>query len=185
MNNFTAFNGQVNIVLFNDIVEFVAGTAANAHDLVLHHLKTTHLWYAQTSNENIQRHYGFRYFGELLERYEERFGSNIADIRAIALAMAYTKDLLTDEMFVGRQKSDFLRKIKKLSRTDVFLKGALYRLRKDETDVSGLLNDLAQTTYSKPKSWCSSYRYLMTLSRRLQLSSLSSSDCWVQREPSQ
>ncbi|MCL2619645.1 MAG: hypothetical protein FWD97_01760 [Defluviitaleaceae bacterium] len=113
---FSAFNNQVNIELFNDVVEFIAATASADNSMtILRHLKATNLWYTQTHDENIRHKYGFRYFGELLERYEERFGSDIADIRAIALAMAYSKDMLSDDMFVGRQKDDFIRRFTRLS----------------------------------------------------------------------
>jgi len=145
---YDAYQGRVNIRLFNDIIEFVASTVKNAEP-VLKHLRNTHLWYLQTFNENIQQSLGFRYFGELLERYEERHGSDIADIRAIALALAFSKDMLTDDMFVGRQKDNFIRKITRLSDSDIFLKGALYWLRKDEANVHGLLSELMQMTFSK------------------------------------
>ena len=142
----SAFESRVNIGLFNDIIEFAAGASENP-SAVLGHLASTHLWYSNSQTGNIQQKYGFRYFGELLERYEDRIGSDIADTRAIALAMAYTKDLLTDEMFVGKQKNDFLRKITKLSDTDIYLKGALCQLGKGETDVRWLLDDLVHTAY--------------------------------------
>ena len=146
---FNAFQGQVNIALFNDIIGFIAGAATDNSSRVLRHLASTHIWYSYTQNDNIQKNYGFRYFGELLERYEERFGSDIADIRAIALAMAYTKDLLADEMFVGRQKDNFLRKITGLAETDLYLKGALYQLNKDEACAQEMFVALQQVTHTK------------------------------------
>jgi len=146
---FAAFHDQVNIVLFNDIVEFVAGTSAENHSVVLRELEYSHLWYSRTHNENIQQKYSFRYLGELLERFEERHGSTIADIRAIALALAYAKDLLADDMFVGRQKSDFINKIVKLSDSDIYLKGALFRLGLGEYNVNDLLNYPTGMHYTK------------------------------------
>lgn len=113
---FAAYLGQVNITLFNDIVEFIIGSAFNGSSLpVLRHLKENHIWFKQTDDDNIRQRYGFRYLGELLERYEKRYGSDIADIRAIALAMAWSKDMLTDDMFVGSQRDGFMRKISRLA----------------------------------------------------------------------
>ena len=144
---FAAFHGQVNIELFNDIIEFVSGTSAENHTVALRELEYSHLWYSRTHNENIQQKYGFRYLGELLERFEERHGSDIADIRAIALALAYAKDLLTDDMFVGSQKGDFISKVVKLSDSDIYLKGSLYRLGLGEYNVNDLLNDIIGMHY--------------------------------------
>jgi len=143
--HFSTFNGKVNIKLFNEIIEFIVG--GNSEPTLIH-LKSAHLWYKETFDDNIRNNYGFRYFGELLERYEERFGSDISDIRAIMLAMAFSKDILTDDMFVGRQKEDFLRKITSLAEKDLYLKGALYIFGKGEKDVRGLLYDLTTTNYA-------------------------------------
>ena len=146
---FAAFQGQVNIELFNDIMEFVAGASAENNPASLRTLEYSHLWYSRTTNENIQQKYGFRYLGELLERYEERHGSDIADVRAIALALAYAKDMLTDDMFVGKQKGDFISKVVKILDSDIYLKGALYRLGLGEYNTSTLLNDLTNADYTK------------------------------------
>ena len=132
---FDAFNGKVNINLFNEIVHFTAGTTTDAQRYKsLGHLTSTHLWYTTPKGGGIQEKYGFRYFGELLERYEERFGSDIADIRAITLALAYSKSMHTDEMFVGSQKKDFLRRVTTLSESDIYLKGALFLLNQDTAE---------------------------------------------------
>jgi len=112
-------------------------------------MESSHLWFSWTRNENIQHKYGFRYLGELLERFDERLGSDIEDIRATALALAYAKDLLTDDMFVGRQKGDFISKIVDLSDSDIYLKGALYRLGLGEYNTSTLLNDLTSVHYTE------------------------------------
>ena len=63
-----------------------------------------------------------------LERYEERFGMTVPDLRAIALALAYTRSLTTPEMFVGPQRDNFLRNVRKAAAGDVYLSGALYLL---------------------------------------------------------
>ena len=146
-----AYQEQVNIGLFNDIIAFVMATTAAETTPVNRKLTEKHLWYSESGSENIQDRYGFRYFGELLERYEDKAGSDIKDIRAIALAMAYTKGLITDDMIVGHQKTNFIRKITNISEenNDLYLKAALYLLRKDETDASGLLDELTQTIYTR------------------------------------
>ena len=52
----------------------------------------------------------------------------LPDLRAIALALGFTNELLTREMFVGSQKRDFVEKIKKQAASDIYLTGALYLL---------------------------------------------------------
>jgi len=146
---FQAYHDYVNIGLYNDIVAFVMATTAADTMPVLRSLKPNHLWYRESHNNNIQVQYGFRYLGELLERYEDKAGSDIRDMRAIALAIADTRDLFTDDMFVGNQKNNFIKKITRLSVGDIYLKGALYLLKKDDSNASGLFDVLTRATYTK------------------------------------
>jgi len=146
---FLAFHEQVNIGLYNDIVAFVMATTAADTKQVYRNLTDNHLWYCRSHNDNIQEQYGFRYFGELLERFEDRAGSDISDIRAIALAMADTKDLFTDDMFVGNQKNNFIKKITRLSVGDIYLKSALYLLKKDDANSDELLELLTRSAYNR------------------------------------
>jgi len=142
-----AFDEQINIDLFNDVIAFVMATTSADTAAVYRRLHGRHLWYARSDNDNIQAQYGFRYFGELLERFEDRAGSDIRDMRAIALAMAYTKDLLTDSMFVGNQKTGFISKIKRMSVNDTYLKGAVYLLLENENGTEKLLEILTRVTF--------------------------------------
>jgi len=142
-----AYDGQVNIVLFNDIINFILSVTAEPKDELLEKLLASHMWFSRTKGEEFQERYGFRYLGELLERYEEKFGSDIADTRAIALAMGFAKDIITDDMFVGRQKANFMRKITKLADADLYLKGALFKLvdKKDSLELRSELENIAST----------------------------------------
>ena len=81
------FRGKININLFNEVIAFVMATSAEEALPIHKSLTEKHLWDSQTSENAIRKQYGFRYFGELLERFEENFDSDITDIRAIALAM--------------------------------------------------------------------------------------------------
>ena len=144
--NIEIFQGKVNINLFNEVIAFVMATSAEETLPIHKNLTEKHLWYSQTSGNTIQERYGFRYFGELLERFEENFDSNITDIRAIALAMAYTK-VFSDDMFIGNQKNNFIRKIKQSAESDIYLKGALYLLSENETERNGYA--LASTAYAQ------------------------------------
>ncbi len=126
VKEYEAFEKEINIKLFNDIVSLIMETTNVDYNSTLNELKQKHIWFQRTINNTIQEEYGFKYFGELLERYEQRIGTNIKDIRAIALALAYSKSLITKEMITGTQLVDFINKVKRMSEKDIYLKGALY-----------------------------------------------------------
>ena len=149
VQSFGAYHDEINIPLFNDIISFITKTTAEPFAETINRLASNHLWYSDSSNNDIQEQYGFRYFGELLERYEDKACSDIKDIRAIALAMAYSRDLLTKDMFVGKQKYAFIKKIKAMAKNDLYLKGAIYLLNKDESDDKKLFNELTQMKYER------------------------------------
>lgn len=122
-----AYGAKINLPLFNSIVSFVLDTA-EATRAQRAGLRRQCPFLTQASGEAFQEKYGFLYLGELLERYEERFGMAVPDLRAIALALAYTRDLTTPEMFIGPQQANFLRNVRKAAGGDIYLSGALYLL---------------------------------------------------------
>ena len=123
----TAYSAKINLPLLNSIVAFVLDTAEVTRAQSAEPYKRCPFLTPQDGS-TFQERYGFLYLGELLERYEERFGMNTQDLRAIALAMSYTCDLTTAEMFVGTQREDFLRRVRRASDGDLYLAGALYLL---------------------------------------------------------
>ena len=76
------FQKDVNIKLFNDIIAFIAKTTDVETRPIYRDLSENHLWYSRSEDENIQEQYGFRYFGELLERFEDRTNADVKDIFA-------------------------------------------------------------------------------------------------------
>ena len=89
------------------------------------------LSYNAKSSEFQQKH-GFLCLGELLERYESRFGMSIQDRCAIALALGYTRHIVTNEMFVGNQFDAFLRELNRNADGDIYLTSALYMLNEGQ-----------------------------------------------------
>ena len=61
-----------------------------------------------------------------MERYEEKIGNDIRDFRAIALGLGYTKKLITNTMITTTQEVDFIYKVEKRTKNDIYLKAALY-----------------------------------------------------------
>lgn len=95
-----------------------------------------------------QEKYGFLYLGELLERYEERFGMNVPDLRAIALALGLTREFTTHEMFVGSQRENFLRNVQQAAEGDIYLTGALYLLNEGSSGMAEYEQKLAAAQYT-------------------------------------
>ena len=129
-----AYASKINLALFADIAAFVMDTAkaGAAQRNVLR--RRCPFWPGQPGGA-FQEKYGFLYLGELLERYEERFGMSVPDLRAIALALGYTRELLAVERFVGSQRDDFVRKVRKSADGDIYLSGALHLLGEDPEDM--------------------------------------------------
>lgn len=126
-NELSAYTAKINLPLLDSITAFVLDTA-EATRAQRGELYRQCPFLTRASGEAFQEKYGFLYLGELLERYEERFGMTVPDLRAIALALAYTRSLTTPEMFVGPQRDNFLRNVRKAAAGDVYLSGALYLL---------------------------------------------------------
>ncbi len=126
-----AFTEKVNLSLFGDVTHFILEATETSHEQMEQLACHCVLFDPEHEPGSIQEKYSFLYLGELLERYEERCGMPLPDLRAIALALGFTNELLTKEMFVGSQKRDFVEKIKKQAAGDIYLTGALYLLGED------------------------------------------------------
>ena len=100
------------------------------------------LFGCQETEQTMEEQYGLRYPGEVLERYEERCGSDTGKIRALALAVAQEKELLDQFMFTGSQLKDFMGRIRSLAETDLYLTGVLYLMTESEKECRRLLDQL-------------------------------------------
>ena len=126
---FRAYADQINIDLFNAAVQLAAETTEAQKETSTLFQRLEHLpWYRRVSGSDFFESLEIRYFGELLERYGEKLGDDIANTRAIALAMAWTMPILTSNMFVGRQRDDFMLKLNLLGESDVYIAASLHRL---------------------------------------------------------
>lgn len=90
-----------------------------------------------------------RYIGEITERFEERIGSRPEIFRALALALGFALPFLTDSMFVGTQREDFIRRLDKEAGNDLYLQGARYLLTTDPMERKQLRSQLAGDTYQR------------------------------------
>ena len=158
MEELNALKKQINLPLFRGLMGFIIDTikADGSQQRILR--SRCLIPFSCANGEDFQKKYGFLYLGELLERYEERFGMGRPDLRAIALALGYTSDLTPDDMFVGTQRVDFLKKVQKAADGDVYLTGALYLYYEGKSNVVTYETALAQMKL------CSTEEVLFTVS---------------------
>ena len=142
---YKVYEDIINIQLFNEIVAFIKSTTNNKDKYTtLLNIEKNCIWYKNLDSSNIQDKYGFEYFGELLERYDERIGNKIENTRAIALALGYCSELIESNMIIGTQLIDFLNKIQESS-ADIYLKSALYLY--DNIKYEDYANQLIEKKY--------------------------------------
>lgn len=120
------FEKKINIKLCNELINFIAETSSNDSCDTLNNIKEKCIWFKEKDIIEINSICEIEYLGELLERYEEKIGNDIKNIRAISLALGYAKDLVTSNMIIGTQLVDFINKIKNIASDDIYLQGALY-----------------------------------------------------------
>lgn len=144
-----AYEGQINLKLLGSIVSFTA-QAANATQAQKNEIRRRRIFSNYPADPNaMQEEYGFLYLGELLERYEDRFGMTPQDRRAIALALGYAAGIATDGMFVGSQRADFIQSVRRSAPGDIYLIGALYLLHEGQSDGPTYENQLKEWKYDK------------------------------------
>lgn len=84
--------------------------------------------------KRIEDQYSLCYPGEVLERYMEKCGEGELVLRAVSLAFADQKDILTSDMFIGSQRETFLRKLRNFIGVDLYVSGALYLLSDNDRE---------------------------------------------------
>ena len=144
-NEFEVYKEKINIDLFNKIIAFINSTNSAKRNIYSEISKKC-IWNKSSYDLAIKEEYKFQYFGELLERYEERIGKDIKDIRAIAIALGYAKNFIDNNMIVGTQLIDFINKIKKIAPNDIYLKAALYLY--DSENFSAYGEEFINKTYA-------------------------------------
>ena len=87
---YAAYEKFINIELFNDIITFIIDTKCNKKEAWENYkeIEKKVIWIRKRDRNIIRENYKFQYFGELLERYEERIdilGLQIAK-RTMAIA---------------------------------------------------------------------------------------------------
>lgn len=138
-----AFEKKVNIELCNKLINYIIKISDNDYRSTLKNISDKCIWFKSLNNVDMQKDFQVKYLGELLERYEEKIGDNINDIRAIALALGFTTESITNNMIVGNQLVNFITKINTMAKDDIYLQGALYLYnnKKNEQYKTNLLKN--------------------------------------------
>lgn len=138
-----AFEKKVNIELCNKLINYIIKISDNDYRSTLKNISDKCIWFKSLNNVDMQKDFQVKYLGELLERYEEKIGDNINDIRAIALALGFTTESITTNMIVGNQLVNFITKINTMAEDDIYLQGALYLYnnKKNEQYKTNLLKN--------------------------------------------
>ena len=126
-----AYAGQFNTDLFNSAVQLAISTTEAPKQVKEVQRKLNRLpWYGRKDAAAFFEPHGIRYFGELLERYGEKLGNDLANTRAVALAMGWCAPLLTENMFVGKQRHDFMKRLVGMT-DDLYITVARYLLAEE------------------------------------------------------
>lgn len=120
-----AFEKHINIALCNEIITFVLNTSEKANKILSSKVERC-IWLKKKEMWELKAIDKIKYLGELLERYEEKIGNDIKNIRAISLALGYVEEYITDNMIIGTQLIDFINKVERMAKNDIYLQGALF-----------------------------------------------------------
>lgn len=147
-----AYEKILDLDLFNALLALVVKMSDNK-DAMLEYsrfISQKSLWASRCNDPGAYfAQHELRYIGEITERFEERIGSRPEIFRALALALGFALPFLTDSMFVGTQREDFIRRLDKEAGNDLYLQGARYLLTTDPMERKQLRSQLAGDTYQR------------------------------------
>lgn len=127
-----AWREAINLDLLNAAAHLVTSAVMSSSATETLRRLQAQRWYARTDATDFFAPTGLRYMGELLERFQEKFGEEPAHYRAVALALAFTLPCAEDSMFVGNQRRAFMKRLRKDAEKDLYLLCALYLLEPEK-----------------------------------------------------
>ena len=116
MPAYAAYQKAIDLTLYHAFAELVVQTSQDDKARMHYRqIEAAQIWQQDVDVSIYFEQYSLRYPGEVLERFEEKLGTDIRIVRALALALAVTRTLHADQMFVGSQRSGFLQKIRRIA----------------------------------------------------------------------
>ena len=147
---YSAYQKVIDLTLYHAFAELIVQMAQDDEVRILYRQQEVRqIWQRDQNVSGYFETYSLRYPGEVLERFEEKLGTDMRILRALALALGYTRQCQADTMFVGNQRNDFIQKLRRTAGTDVYLQGALYLLETDAPQRRARLDALAAREYAR------------------------------------
>lgn len=147
---YSAYQKVIDLTLYHAFAELIVQMAQDDEVRILYRQQEVRqIWQRDQNVSGYFETYSLRYPGEVLERFEEKLGTDMRILRALALALGYTRQCQADTMFVGNQRNDFIQKLRRTAGTDVYLQGALYLLETDALRRCTRLDELAAREYAR------------------------------------
>lgn len=147
---YSAYQKVIDLTLYHAFAELIVQMAQDDEERILYRQQEVRqIWQRDQNVSGYFETYSLRYPGEVLERFEEKLGTDMRILRALALALGCTRQCQADTMFVGNQRNDFIQKLRRTARTDVYLQGALYLLETDAPQRRARLDELAAREYAR------------------------------------
>lgn len=144
---------QVNLTLLSDLIYCIVSPSnkEEAFRTMNDRLSRSIYHFSLTRKEDtFLSYHNLLYVGEFLVYFEEKGFSSKEDFRAIALALAHTKEFQNDSMFHDTQLDDFMHKIASSleQEFDIYLAVALHQLTPNIEAQNLLLKSIVEAYYS-------------------------------------
>lgn len=121
------FEKWLDIPLYRQMEELIYLTSTKEDKYQRRHENERYDLFGENTEKTMEEAYGLHYPGEVLERLWERREVTAKELKALGFALAKTKKLQEEGMFIGNQLPVFLKKLYALPE-DAFLLGIRYLL---------------------------------------------------------
>ena len=121
------YENVVDVELYCQMVDLIYRLSEHTNKEQLYRWMENSALFFRKPNQEMEDAYGLRYPGEVLERLDEKETVTERQLRALGLALAETKKVQNDGMFIGKQQPSFWKRMKRtLKKNDLFWLGIQY-----------------------------------------------------------
>lgn len=121
------YENVVDVELYCQMVDLIYRLSEHTNKEQLYRWMENSALFFCRPNQEMEDAYGLRYPGEVLERLDEKETVTERQLRALGLALAETKEVQNDGMFIGKQKPSFWKRMKRsLKKNDLYWLGIRY-----------------------------------------------------------
>lgn len=135
ISRINAIDKLINCKLLYQIFDFAKSITTDSAESAIQKAFWNGVWCnSGYCEETIQSEYGFRYFGEMLERFDERIGDDIKTVRTLAVGFSLVDSNLPNNAYVSGQRDKFIKLLDKNS-SDFVIDYALQIINNGEIDT--------------------------------------------------